>query len=44
MVTMEVKKGEQEAGVAQMNVIIIIVDITQARLTGDIVHGHRDEV
>ena len=44
MVTMGARKGGQEVGVVQMNVIIItIVGVTQVHLAGDIAHD-RDEV
>ena len=44
MVTMGARKGGQEVGVVQMNVVIIIViGVTQVHLGGDIAHD-RDEV
>lgn len=43
MVTMGARKDGQEVGVAQMNVIIIVIGVTQVHLAGDIAHDH-DEV
>ena len=43
MVTMGARKGGQEVGVVQMNVIIIVIGVTQFHLGGDIAHD-RDEV